>query len=187
MMEFDIVDKLQDTVRTENTAMRLRVPEPEVELVTKSNDELPPKTTNSLGKPLTRLEKLLEEYNETPEPNSTVSNSESVSHGYMLSKMEFRGKGKHTVSSIKPPEMDLVTNMDDIDRLDDGKPWSRLDNWTKKSKLKEFARGKSITEGLPIQDTMQELLDLYENGHFHKKHEVEYDTTTNKIISLKSV
>ena len=195
MMEFDIVDVMQEAAKTANQAMRQRVPEPTLPSPN-SVDEAEPLPTKSTTKPKTRLEKLLEEYQQQdteteteteitqPVANGQPSN-ESKRSQYMLSKMEFRGKGGKRPSETTQPEMDLVVDMSDIDRLDDGKPWFRLDNWTKKAKLKQYAEERSLADGLPVGDTVQELLDLYAQGKFRKQSEVVYDTVTNRIISLE--
>ena len=185
MMEFDIVDVMHDVSRMENEAMVNRVPEPLKTKPETINTLVSSNTITNPNKPLTRLEKLLSEYDtETNEPVVQVSSTKGNSSSYMLSKMEFRGNRR---SPPTVPEMDIITNMDDLAQLEEGKPWFRLDNWTKKQKLREFASEKSAVEGLPLQDTIQELMDLYEKGFFHKKNEVNYDIITNKIVSLQKV
>lgn len=196
MMEYDTVDVMHDVVKTENDNMSQRVERPLTEITMTHNPDIQSVSAETKPKSKTRLELLLEEYqqqdpgpdnsSDKPTPVTVVAEKKPPDvrrSKYMLSKMEFRGREKtETVDN-----MDLVVDMGDIDRLDHGKPWNRLDNWTKKSKLKEFATKRSAETGEPVTDVTDSLLSQYAQGMFKKQSEVVYNVDTNTITSIPNL
>ena len=195
-MEYDIVDVMHDVVKTENANMSQRVERPLTDITITPSPDIQSESTETKPKSKTRLELLLEEYqqqdpgsdnssvNPTPAPvGAGKKPTDARRSQYMLSKMEFRGREKtETVDN-----MDLVVDMGDIDRLDHGKPWHRLDNWTKKSKLKEFAAKRSAEIGESVTSVTDTLLSQYAQGRFKKQSEVVYNIDTNTITSIPNL
>ena len=72
--------------------------------------------------------------------------------------------------------MDIIENLDEIDKLDDGKQWKQLDNWMKQKKLKEYAQKNN--------QNLEKIINLFHKGEFRKTSQVNYDANTGEIKSL---
>jgi hypothetical protein len=205
MLKFDIVDHMIDASKMENAAMRLRCPAEgdesnQVFNGVDSTIQQSPNTFTEQVKPnqenpinmeqlsnihhhpkKTRLEQLLEEYKDTPTSDEAVVKSKPRQE-FMLNKMKLHNPNEGRGGKSKG--MEIVTDMSEIDKLDEGKPWHRLDNWTRKSKLQEYAGRKSLEDDVSLEIMVEELLEKYRQGRYRKKSEVEYDIQTNQIVRI---
>lgn len=90
-----------------------------------------------------------------------------------------RNLNKDPTINIKP--MVLINDFSEIDNLDKGKPWKRLDNWMRKKCLIEYAKRNNLNK----QHT-DIILNLFESGEFKLTSEVQYNAIDGKIIKLNS-
>jgi hypothetical protein len=78
--------------------------------------------------------------------------------------------------------MELVTDINEIDKLDIGKPWKSLDNWMKRKKITEYLSGETVYS----QEIVPLILQLFDSGSLHLTSEVTYDSELGRVLQLHS-
>lgn len=81
----------------------------------------------------------------------------------------------------KPINISVINDFNEIDTLDKGKPWKRLDAWMKLKCLKEYAIKSNKSE-----DYQTLIVKLFNSGEFKSTSEVNYNSTLGIINSLSS-
>ena len=128
--------------------------------------------------------------------NSSNINSKSVktsksyknTGNYELGKFKSRMKTHEDKRNInKDPTlvkktMLLINDFSEIDNMDKGKPWKRLDNWMKKKCLIEYTKRENFSD-----ENTTIVLNLFESGEFKLTSEVQYNAIDGKIIKLNSL
>ena len=79
----------------------------------------------------------------------------------------------------KEEKMDIITSFDQIDGIDDGKTWKKLDAWLRKKKLLAYMDSNNISE----EDRLI-LLEKLKKGGLNSSKKVEYDSVAGKIIAI---
>ena len=83
--------------------------------------------------------------------------------------------------TIVKKEMIIINDFTEIDNLDKGKPWKRLDNWMRKKCINEYITRNNLDE-----HHKNAILNLFQNGEFKATANVDYDAVEGKISKLKS-
>lgn len=79
----------------------------------------------------------------------------------------------------KEEEMDLITSFDQIDGIDEGKPWKKLDAWLRKKKLMEYLEEHNLND-----DERGVLMEKLKKGGLNSTKKVNYDSVLGKIIAI---
>lgn len=79
----------------------------------------------------------------------------------------------------KEEEMDIITSFDQIDGIDDGKPWKKLDAWLRKKKLLQYLDEHNLPE-----EEREILMDKLKKGGLNSSKKVNYDHVQGKIIEI---
>lgn len=100
----------------------------------------------------------------------------------LKSKMEQgrRKRFQRQRAVIKKEEaIDIITSFDQIDGIDDGKPWKKLDAWLRKKKLLAYIDNNNICD----EDRVV-LLEKLKKGGLNSSKKVNYDSVAGKIIAI---
>lgn len=79
----------------------------------------------------------------------------------------------------KEEEMDIITSFDQIDCIDDGKPWKKLDAWLRKKKLLQYLDEHELSN-----EERDMLLEKLKKGGLNSSKKVDYDHVQGKIIAI---
>ena len=91
---------------------------------------------------------------------------------------------ENSASSQTKREMDVVTDMTEIDDLDRGKTWKQLDNFMKRKRLREFVEWYQTQHDDADADMVQILLQNFREGKYRKTNELTYDSNLGRITAI---
>ena len=121
--------------------------------------------------------------------HNTTNTINAINKGqYDMKKFQMKMKTYHDDKNMKKGLIEVpistakvITDFDEIENLDKGKPWKRLDNWMKLKYLKEYA----ITQNKDA-NYIKLIIKLFNTGEFKLTQSVEYDAANGCIIQIKS-
>lgn len=97
-----------------------------------------------------------------------------------------RRKANSALSTQVEKQVDIVTDISEIDDLDRGKTWKQLDNFMKRKRLREYGEWYKIHNDCADaeEDIVQVLLQKFREGKYRKTNELTYDAELGRITAI---